>query len=160
MMNEQILGIMLAPSVVKRLAATHRHITANRMTQWKRKMLPMPRPKHSTILMIPALLYRVSGCDCCTCRVVDPTIDRIYLVASQRVCLAACLNVCDLLKLRDRSSSAIVILSVWQMLRLVDYVVSRRRGLYGKVDSEAVSFGIGAEWLGPSCCVRTVREMV
>jgi hypothetical protein len=38
------------------------------------------------------------------------------------------------------------------MLKLKCYVVSRRRGLYGRVviGSKAVLFGIGAEWLGPS----------
>jgi hypothetical protein len=82
--NEQILGVASAQCSFRHLTATHRHITANRMTQWKRKMLPMPRPKHSTMLMIPALLYEISKCDHCPCCVVDHTIDRIYLVASQR----------------------------------------------------------------------------
>jgi hypothetical protein len=78
-------GCCVSTVFLKHLTATYRHITANRMTQWKRKMLPMPRPKHSTMLMIPALLHRVSACDCRRWRVVDPTIDRIYLFASQRV---------------------------------------------------------------------------
>lgn len=32
--------------------------------------------------------------------------------------------------------------------------------VWQSIDSKAVTFGMGAEWLGPSCSVRTVRGVL
>lgn len=115
---------------------TYRHITLNRMTQWKWKMLPMPRAKHRTMEMMPAL--SVSKSDCGRSEGNLPpslahTIVHIYLryfesafllgLAPARRIASHC---CNSLKLRDRNSSARVIVSFFPSFLHSSHAGNRR----------------------------------
>lgn len=82
MMNEQTLEKVShwSPEGVICGGSAYRHITLNRMTQWKLKMLAIPSAKHSIMQIMPALKYHVNmGPRSISNLRIAHTIGRIYL---------------------------------------------------------------------------------